>query len=201
MEIFQYGKKEIDYLSKKDEKLREAIKNIGHIERSVNPQIFPALIESVIAQQISTKAANTVIKRIYDILEGVITAEKIKEVGIDTIKSCGMSMKKASYIMGIAESSLSGEIDYDNLHKLSDEEIIKKLVSLDGIGIWTAEMLLIFSLHRENVFSYGDLAIRRGIMKLYGLESLSKKDFEIYREKFSPYCSVASLYFWRLSIL
>lgn len=200
MKIFQYGKKEIDYLSNKDEKLGEAIKSIGHIERVVNPQIFPALIESVVAQQISTKAANTVIKRIYDILEGDITAEKIKEVGIDAIKSCGMSMKKASYIMGIAESSLSGEIDYNNLYKLSDEEIIKKLVSLDGIGIWTAEMLLIFSLHRENVFSYGDLAIRRGIMKLYGLETLSKKDFKVYREKFSPYCSVASLYFWRLSL-
>jgi len=85
------------------------------------------------------------------------------------------------------------------LAHLSDEEVIKQLSLLNGVGIWTAEMLLIFSLQRPDVVSYGDLGIRKGMMKLYGLESLTKKQFESYREHYSPYGSVASLYLWELS--
>lgn len=112
-----------------------------------------------------------------------------------------MTLRKAEYIKGIASAALTGEVDFSKLHTLTDEEIIKKLSSLNGVGIWTAEMLLIFSLCRPDVVSYGDLAIRRGMMNLYGLKELPKEKFNRYRKKYSPYGSVASLYLWELSVL
>jgi len=81
---------------------------------------------------------------------------------------------------------------------MEDSEVIAKLSALRGVGVWTAEMLLIFSLQRSDVLSWGDLAIKKGIMKLYGLESLSREQFEEYRRLFSPYNSVASLYLWEI---
>jgi 3-methyladenine DNA glycosylase/8-oxoguanine DNA glycosylase len=111
-----------------------------------------------------------------------------------------MSVRKAEYIKGIAEAAISGEVDFGTLHTLTDEEIIKKLSSLRGVGVWTAEMLLIFSLCRPDVVSYKDLAICRGMMNLYGLKELPIEKFERYKKRYSPYGSVASLYLWALSV-
>lgn len=200
MEIFQYGQKEIDYLSKKDKRLGAAIDRIGMIEREITPDPFEALVSSIVGQQISSKAADTVWRRLCNLL-GSIVPESIAKADIHEIKGCGMSLKKAGYIKNIAEASISGEVDFNILSTLSDEEIIKKLSSLHGVGIWTAEMLLIFSLCRPDVVSYKDLAIRRGMMNLYDLKELKKADFEAYRKRYSPYGSVASLYLWALSVM
>jgi len=198
MDYYKYGTKEIDYLKSKCEILATSITRIGMINRKISPQPFQALISSIISQQISTKAADTVWERLKELL-GEVNAETIIEAKPESIQKCGMTNRKVTYIRGIAEAAKSGNIDFVRLHRLSDEEIIKKLTALNGIGIWTVEMLLIFSLCRPDVISYGDLGIRKGIMHLYGLESLSKKEFEIYRQQFSPYNTVASLYFWRLA--
>lgn len=200
MEIFQYGQKEIDYLSKKDKRLGAAIDRIGMIEREITPDPFEALVSSIVGQQISSKAADTVWRRLCNLL-GSIVPESIAKADIHEIKGCGMSLKKAGYIKNIAEASISGEVDFNILSTLSDEEIIKKLSSLHGVGIWTAEMLLIFSLCRPDVVSYKDLAIRRGMMNLYDLKELKRADFEAYRKRYSPYGSVASLYLWALSVM
>lgn len=197
---FQYGTKEIEYLKKKDKKLGEAIDKIGKINRGITPDPFTALASSIVGQQISSKAAKTVWNRLTDIL-GEITPDSIGKADVADIQSCGMSTRKAGYIKGIAEAALNGEVDFKTLHLLSDEEIIKKLSALQGVGVWTAEMLLIFSLNRPDVVSYGDLAIRRGMMNLYGLEELSKEQFNIYRKRYSPYGSTASLYLWAISVL
>ena len=109
-------------------------------------------------------------------------------------------MRKSGYIKGLGDAAVCGDPDLLNLGGLPDDEIIKKLSSLHGLGIWSAEMLLIFSLRRPDVVSWGDLAIRRGMMNLYGLKSLSKEQFDRYRKKYSPYGSVASLYLWALSV-
>ena len=102
--------------------------------------------------------------------------------------------------MGITEAALTGSIDFAALHTLPDAQIISKLTSLSGVGIWTVEMLLIFSLCRPDVVSYGDLAIRRGMMNLYGLQELPKEQFKKYSKRFSPYGSIASLYLWAMSV-
>ncbi len=198
MQIFEYGQKEIDYLKSKDKKLGAAIDRIGMIKRRITPDPFTAIISSVVSQQISGKAAATVWNRLLDLL-GSIDPESIAKAEMSEIQGCGMSERKAGYIKGIAEAAISGEVDFATLHTLTDEEIIKKLSSLHGVGVWTAEMLLIFSLCRPDVVSYKDLAICRGMMKLYGLKELPKEKFERYRKRYSPYGSVASLYLWALS--
>lgn len=200
MEIFKYGDKEIEYLKKKDKKLGAAIEKIGIIERKITPDPFEALVSSIVSQQISSKAAETVWNRFTNVI-GVVTPENIEKVSLEEIQGCGMSLRKVGYIKGIAEAAISGEVNFGELNNLADEEIVKKLSALKGVGVWTAEMLLIFSLRRPDVVSYGDLAIRRGMMNLYGHKELSKERFERYRKRYSPYGSVASLYLWALSVL
>lgn len=200
MQIFEYGEKEIEYLKSKDKKLGAAIEKIGMIKRKITPDPFEAIVWIIIGQQISTKAAETVWNRLRSLL-GIITPESIDKINVSEIQGCGMTLRKAGYIKGVASAAISGEINFNELYALSDEEIIKKLSALNGIGVWTAEMMLISSLCRPDVVSYGDLAIRRCMMNLYGLKELPKKKFDMYRKRYSPYGSVASLYLWALSVI
>jgi DNA-3-methyladenine glycosylase II len=198
MGFFNYGKTEIDYLRKKDKRLGRAIDEIGIIERPVTPDLFTALVSSIISQQISAKAAVTVRTRMQERL-GAITPETITSASVEEIQQCGLSTRKAGYIKGIGMAIVQGELDLSGLLKLSNEEVIAKLSALKGVGTWTAEMLLIFSMERPDVVSWDDLAIRRGMMKLYGHKTLTKEQFERYRKRYSPYGSVASLYLWAVS--
>jgi 3-methyladenine DNA glycosylase/8-oxoguanine DNA glycosylase len=198
MSTFKYGELEKDFISKADVTMARLVDRIGHIERAVEPDLFSALVSSIISQQISTKAADTVKERL-DKLTGGVSSESLAGMTAEDIKSCGMSLRKAAYIHGVASSAVSGDIDFNSLHKMDDKDVIMTLSSLRGVGVWTAEMMLIFSLQRPDVMSYLDLGIRRGIMRAYGLKELSRSDFEVYRKRFSPYGSIASLYFWRLA--
>ena len=195
---FEYGERELSHLRAKDKKLGYVIDRVGIIKRETNPDIFSALVESVVSQQISSKAADTVCRKLYD-LSGM-EAERLRLIQVEDIKACGMSMRKAGYVKNIADAVVNGTVDFDKFAGKSDNEIIKTLTALKGVGVWTAEMLLIFSLMRPNVVSYGDLAIRRGMMRLYGLKELSKERFNRYAKRYSPYGSVASLYLWHISV-
>jgi DNA-3-methyladenine glycosylase II len=196
--IFEYGEKETDYLTSVDPILGEAIERIGKIERVIIPDLFPALIYAVIGQQISLKASRTIWARMQDRF-GQITPENIASLSIEEIRLCGMQETKAKYIKGIAEKVSNGEFDLHSLYQLPDKEVIAKLSTLNGIGVWTAEQLLLNSMERRDVISYGDIAIRRGIMKLYNLSELKKEQFMVYRNRYSPYGSVASIYLWPIS--
>ena len=197
MKYFEYGETELAHLRKKDKKLGAAIDRIGMIHREVNPDLFSALVDSVVSQQISSKAAATVCQRL-EALCGM-DSERINVLTVEEIQACGMSMRKASYIKNIAEAAVTKAIDFEALPAMPDEEIIKALTAIKGIGVWTAEMLLIFSLMRPNIVSYGDLAIRRGMMNVYGLKDLPKEKFLRYAKRYAPYGSVASLYLWASS--
>lgn len=199
MAIFQYGQKELDYLKKKDKKLGEAIERIGFIEREVIPDLFTALVNSIVAQQISMKAVDTIWGRMQERF-GEITAENMAKQAAEDVQQCGMTMKKAVWIKNIADTVSGGELDLSELSQLPDEEVCRRLCSLNGIGLWTAEMLMTFSLQRKDVVSWGDLAIRRGMMKLYHHKKLDKAKFERYRRRYSPYGTIASLYLWRISV-
>ena len=195
MPIFPYSERETTYLARRDPALGRIIKRIGRIEREIEPDLVAALIRSIIGQQISAKAAATVRLRLRDMLGG-ITPEGIAATPVETIQSCGMSMRKAGYIKGIAKAALDGRLDASAIALMDDAAAIGELSRLDGVGVWTAEMLLLFSLCRPNVLSWGDLAIRNGIMKLYGLETLDKKTFAALHARYAPCASVASLYIW-----
>jgi 3-methyladenine DNA glycosylase/8-oxoguanine DNA glycosylase len=198
---FEYGSKEMDHLRKKDKKLGAVIDHVGMIKRRVNPDAFSSLVESIISQQISSKAAVTICRKLGELCgAGGIDAQRLNALTIEDIQGCGMSMRKAGYVKNIAETALSKTVDFDTLSEKSDQEIIQALTAIKGVGIWTVEMLLIFSFMRPNVVSYGDLAIRRGMMRLYGLKELPKERFEKYARRYAPYGSVASLYLWHISV-
>jgi DNA-3-methyladenine glycosylase II len=198
MKIFEYGQTEIEHLRQRDKKLGAAIEVIGLIKREIRPDPFAALVMSVVAQQISNKAADAIRGRLHTLLEE-ITPESIAGADSSQMRECGLSGRKIDYIKRIPDAALRGEIDVSCFHNMTDEEIIRQLSSLRGIGVWTAEMLLLFSLRRPDIVSWGDQAIRRGMMNLYGLKTLTKSQFQRYRKRYSPYGSVASLYLWALS--
>jgi 3-methyladenine DNA glycosylase/8-oxoguanine DNA glycosylase len=198
MHYFQYGQTEIEYLKERDPALGRAIDEIGRIERPVFPEVFTALVRSIVGQQISTKAAATVWRKLGEKFAG-ITPQSIAGADLADIQACGMSLRKAEYIRGIAGAVVNGDLDIAALREMSDEEVIQKLAALRGIGVWTAEMVLIFSLGRPDVVSWGDIGIRRGMMRLYGLAELTRAQFEEYRKRYSPYGSVASLYLWAIA--
>ena len=198
-DFFQYTASDLEALKTKDKKLAAVIERFGAIEREVDNDVFSALIGGIISQQISGKAAETVKNRLADMC-GEITPERIHYADISDIQKCGMSTRKAGYIKEAGKAVYTGAIDLASLEGMTDAEVIKLLSSLPGIGVWTAEMLLIFSLGRRDVLSYGDLAIRRGLCKLYCHKTLTKEQFAIYKKRYSPYGSIASLYLWRLSV-
>ena len=198
MHYYKYGQKEIDYLKSRDRKLGQVIDELGFIKREVNPDVFDSLVTSIIGQQISTKAAVTVTNRLKEMV-GEISAETLYNTRVEDIQECGMTMRKDGYIKGIAEAAIDDKVDFDGLHRLSDEEIVKELVKLKGVGEWTAEMMLIHTFQRPDVLSYKDLGIRRGIERLYGLEEVRKEEFEECRERYSPFGTVTSVYLWEVS--
>lgn len=199
MPIFQYGETEVEWLSKRDKRLAQAIERIGLIERSTMPDLFTALIQCIIDQQISTAAARTVNARILQVCGGHMSAEALLAAGADNLQRCGTSMRKVQYMLGVAEAVQTGKLDLSAIPAMDDAQVIQTLTGLKGIGIWTAEMLMIFALGRPDVLSWGDLAIQRGIMRLYNHKELPRERFERYRRRYSPYGSTASLYLWALA--
>lgn len=195
---FKYGEKEISYLKNKDKKLAEVIEKVGLIERETDPELFSALVHHIVGQQISTKAQATIWERIKNSF-GSVTPERVLNASVDEIRSFGISLRKVEYIKDFAEKVHTGEFDIEAAEKMEDDELIKYLTTLKGVGVWTAEMILLFCLQRLNVFSFDDLAIQRGLRMVYHHRKIDLKLFEKYRRRFSPYCSVASLYLWAVS--
>ncbi|MGM0395733.1 MAG: DNA-3-methyladenine glycosylase family protein [Bacillota bacterium] len=198
MEYFEYGSKEKEYLSKRDPVIRDLIEKYGHIQREINPDPFSALVGSIISQQISTKAAETVEARLL-VKAGELSPDKLWRMSEEEIQECGLSFRKAGYIKGIAQAAVEGKVDFEGLREMENHEIVESLVCLKGVGKWTAEMMLIFSYQRMDVLSFDDLGIRRGLSRAYGLEEIRKEQHDRFRELFSPYGTVASLYIWEES--
>lgn len=197
-EIFKYGAKELEYLKSKDKKLAVVIDEIGMLERTIIPDVFCALIHSIIGQQISTKAHKTIWERLKSKLDSISPVTIIK-LSDEELQSIGVSFKKVSYIKNIAQKVLDKELDIENLITLSDEEVCEELIKLKGIGKWTAEMIMIFSMQRKDILSYGDLAIIRGMRMLYHHREIKLEKFNTYKRRYSPYASIASFYFWAIA--
>ena len=196
--FFAYGETELSYLRQKDKRLCEVIDSIGHVDRLVDTNLFSAVVHHIIGQQISTKAQATIWQRMQDAL-GIVNAETILSAGVPKLQSMGMTFRKAEYITDFAEKVHSGAFDLAGIWEKNDEEAIRELSALKGIGVWTAEMILLFCMQRPNIFSYDDLAIQRGLRMVYHHRSIDRKLFEKYRRRFTPYCSVASLYLWAVA--
>jgi len=195
---FEYGQEEMEYLKSKDKHLAEVIDRIGKIERAVNPDLFSALINAIVGQQISTKAQQTVWKRMYNLL-GEITPISILNRSKEDLQGIGLSFRKVDYIRNIAQKVADKELDLEALHGMNDEDLCAELSNLKGIGKWTAEMIMLFSMQRKNILSYGDLAILRGMRMLYHHREITNEKFRKYWRRYSPYASIASLYLWAIA--
>ncbi len=193
-----YGQTELGYLCAKDKKLGAAIARIGPLQRSVDGDLFASIVNIIIGQQITAAAQNTIWARLCA-KAGAITPQNLCTLTRDEVQAAGVSYKKADFIKELAAKVQSGQFDLNALWALPDEEVIQRLCTLNGIGVWTAEMLLIFSMQRPNVVSFGDLAIRRGMRMLYRHRSLTKQQFARYAKRYAPYGTVASFYLWAIS--
>lgn len=188
----------LPYLAVRDKRMAEAIKIIGPMVRQPMGSVFETLVQSILGQQVSIKAADTVWRRLTERV-GIVTPEALTALTPDELQTFGMSRRKAEYILGAAEASVTGKIDYDALDDLPDETCIQQLIQLRGVGRWTAEMLLIFSLQRQDVMSFGDYGIRSGLCKLYHHQDMPSERFRRYQKRFSPYGTAASLILWEVN--
>lgn len=194
---FQYDDEAIEYLKSKDKVLSQVIDTVGHVYRPMDGDVFSSVINSIIGQQISTAGAKTVIARMQERIG--IDVDGIMRASAEELQACGTTFRKADYIKGFVDRVASGEFDLTLLESMSDEEAIAYLSSIKGIGQWTSEMILLFSLNRMNIFAFDDIGIQRGMRMTYHHRKITKPLFEKYRRRFSPYCSVASLYFWEVA--
>ncbi|MDR1032246.1 MAG: hypothetical protein LBL30_03960 [Holosporales bacterium] len=190
---FEYSQEEVGHLIRSDPVLGRFIIQVGFIERAVEPDLFCGLVTSIVGQQISSKAANTVFNRLLHAVES-ITPQNI--MAARNLNGIGIPKRRIEYIQAVASAFLSESFPANALADLSDDEVIKRLVSLPGIGKWSAEMCMIFSLKRKNILSWNDFGIKKGISVLYNENTFSPETFALYKSKYSPYASIASFYLW-----
>jgi DNA-3-methyladenine glycosylase II len=192
-----------DQLAAADPKLARLIEHIDHAriesrleERTRNR--FEALIRIIVGQQVSTAAARTIWNRVLDAFDGPPEPARLTEPdATDVLRAAGLSGRKASYVIGIAEAVEAEELRPHELDELEDEEVVDALVALRGLGRWSAEMFLIFDLGRPDVFSGGDLGLRRGIQIAYGMaDPPSPEEAVAIAERWTPNRTLASLYLW-----
>src|SRR5574344_1479455 len=196
MKKFSYGEKELNYLCQ-DLKLAKLIEKYGFIEREVKSNIFLAVIEGILAQQISNKAFETVLDRFKRLINLIVTPENVAKFSAEELKTCGISLKKATWIKEFAEKVKNKEFDIEKLKRLEDEDAVRILISLNGIGKWTAQMILIFSLERKDIITLDDFGIRKGMIVLYGVEDVKK--LKTIAKTYSPYGTIASFYIWEFA--
>ena len=181
----------------KDPVLKKLYKKYGpHKFENRSKFLYEELVESIIGQQLSEKAADTIFKRFLEIFNNKFpNCDQLLKIDTEKLRSAGMSYSKASYIKNIAKAFKEKQISISKLEKLNDEDVKKELTKIKGVGNWTAEMILIFTLKREDIFSLGDAGLRRAIKNLYNIE----KDEEILAlaQKWKPKRSFASWYLWR----
>lgn len=162
-DFFRYDQAAVDHLARKDKKLAAAMQAIGPVRREVMPDLFQALMHAITGQQISMAAQRTVWGRLCGLL-GEVTPQNLLARPQAALQALGLSARKVDYMRGIARQVVDGELDLPGMAALEDAEVCRRLSALRGIGVWTAEMLLLFSLQRPDILSYDDLADRKSVV-------------------------------------
>jgi DNA-3-methyladenine glycosylase II len=190
-----------DHLSKHDPYLAPVIARSGPCTIQPNNNYYQDLVESIIGQQLSVKAAASIRNRFRDLFGGQLpTPEQILTKSVEELRSIGFSRAKAGYVRDLAQHVIEGKVTFDHLPALSNEEIIGELTDVKGIGEWTVHMFLMFCMGRLDVLAHGDLGIKNGIKKLYGLDHVpSPQEIKAIAEQYNwaPYQSIACWYIWQ----
>ena len=186
------------YLSKKDKIMKILIRKFKDKTLTTRKDIFFSLCKSIIGQQISVAAANSVFKKFNKACKGKINPKMIKNLSTQKLKKCGLSRQKARGIKELSIKFLNKSFNPNLIKNMNDEEAIIYLSSLRQIGRWSAEMILIFTFNRENIWPVQDIGLLRAISNNYKKKYLPPENFvKKLNKKFSPYCSVATWYLWR----
>ena len=191
-----YWKDGKNFLSKKDKVLKKIIgKFDGFLKTRKDP--FFSLCRSIVGQQISVKAADAVWMK-FEKKIGIINPGNVLKVSKQTLRGCGFSRQKIDYLRVLSKAFLDGDLNLKYLNKLSDEEAIKYLIRLKGVGRWTAQMFLIFNLRRKDIFPEKDIGLLKAICKQYKKKyPLSETEIGLFKRKWSPYSTIATWYMWR----
>ncbi len=190
----------VGHLRQAEPAMAGLVEQIGPLHLSQTDDYFFTLVESICSQQLSGKVADTIIRRLRALVGGKehIEVEDILAVPDQALRDAGLSWGKVSYVKDLAQKVAAGEVHLGRIAAMEDEEIIKELVAVKGIGGWTAEMFLMFSLARPDVFAVGDYGLQVALKRLYGLDDLPKPaPMRALAEPWKPYRSYAALYLWR----
>ena len=194
----KYWNKAKKYLSKKDKIMKTLIYKYRDKTLTTRKDIFFSLCKSIIGQQISVAAANSVFKKFKNTCNGKIKPKIVKKITIQKLKKCGLSRQKAKGIKELSVKFSNKSFDPNLIKSMNDEEAIAYLSTLRQIGRWSAEMILLFTFNRENIWPIQDIGLLRAISKNYKKIYLPPKKFvNLLGKKFSPYSSVATWYLWR----
>lgn len=188
----------VQYLCQKDKRLAKVIRMVGKI--SYEPHLddpFPFLIHEIVEQMLSVKAGAKIYDRLKTLCNGHVTPSSINRLSIDELRAIGTSSAKAKYIKSTANAVLNGTLDFARFFTMTDEAVLKELIQLPGIGMWTAKMYLIFVLNRQNILPYEDVAFLQSYRWLYKTNDISKASIEKKCKKWKPYSSIASRYLYR----
>ena len=189
-----FWEKAKEHLCKKDKKLNNIITSAGNVYLETSKDPFVTLFNSILGQQISVAAAESIKKRIVSKYK--ITPKSFSKATIDDLRNCGLSRMKIKYLKDLSSKVLNQEILFDEIKLQDDNEVIKSLTKVNGIGNWTAEMFMIFHLGRPNILPIKDIGIINSLVKIYG-EDKKNINFEKYFLLWSPWNTVASWYLWR----
>ena len=193
-----YWSKAKKYLSKKDKKMKELIKNYSDTNLTTRKDVFFSLCKSIIGQQISVAAANSVFLKFKKKCRGKINPKNINVLKFQELKKCGLSKQKVKGIKELSKKFLDKSFNPKLINKMNDEEAIEYLSQLRQIGRWSAEMILLFTFNRSNIWPTQDIGLLRAISKNYNKKYFPPKKFvSDLQKKYSPYCSVATWYLWR----
>jgi DNA-3-methyladenine glycosylase II len=188
----------VDHLRRLDPRWESIIDKVGPCRLEVRPDRFGTLVRAIVGQQISSKAATSIDRRLRELVGEPHAPAPLLAAGETALRSVGLSGVKARYVLNLAEAVHSGNVPLDEVHAWDDESIVAALTTIKGVGSWTAEMFLIFALGRPDVLSPGDLGIRVGLKSFFDLGELPKpRECHTLAESWRPFRTVAMWYLWR----
>jgi DNA-3-methyladenine glycosylase II len=191
-------KKAIQHLRQADPVLAGIIERVGPYRVKYNEPVFGSLVRSIVYQQLSGKAAATIFGRLLAAAGDPILPDAILRLSFEELRSLGLSKQKANYIQDLAAKTASEQVVFEKFRRMTNDQIIASLTQVKGIGVWTVQMFLMFSLRRPDVLPCGDLGIRNAVRKAYKLKGPPPPaELEEIGKRWRPYCSVASWYLWR----
>ncbi len=187
---------DIDRIAAIDENVKEALPIVGYPQPRIRPKGFETFLSIIVGQQISTDAAKAIMQRLYVLIPDM-KAETVAKLSFEELRTAGLSNRKVEYTQGLATAIVDGSLDVDALAGMDDDNAIRSIIGIRGFGVWSAEIYLMFSLQRSDIFPANDLALQVAIQRLKGLESRpSEKQARQAIEHWAPCRSAGSLFLW-----